>query len=142
MLLGIVKIRLYAVAGACRSGRGRFRSPRSRRRPCDVGVPPLHQQRYTPHVERTPPKTGLSLLGQTTPPKRSDFRITASEWLLSHWWTDEERQRMKELGNKAAEGKLTADERAERERCEQIADLLALLRSQADRSVKRLASSS
>jgi hypothetical protein len=93
-------------------------------------------------VERTPPETGLSLLGQTTPPKRSDFRITASEWLRSHWWADEERQRMKELDDKAAEGKLTADERTERESWNEVADLLALVRSQADRSVKRLASSS
>ena len=87
-------------------------------------------------MERTPPETGLSILVQTTPPKGSDFRITASEWLLSHWWTDEERERTNELGNKAAEGKLTADERTERESWNEIADLLARVRSQADRSTQ------
>jgi len=82
-------------------------------------------------------RDGVSILNRLIRPDRGTLPATAARAFLKIDFDDSDRQRMRDLSQKARDGTLTPDEQAEIDSFELVGHLLALLHSTARQSLKK-----
>jgi hypothetical protein len=83
------------------------------------------------------PPDEVTILGRLIRPERNNLPPTAARAILKIDFDPSDRERMRELSEKARAGTLTRDEQAEINSYELVGHLLDLLHSKARQSLKR-----
>jgi len=84
-----------------------------------------------------PDRTASAIWGRVVKPDRADLSPAAARAILKLDFDAEDRRRVDELSEKACQGKLTLEERAEIEEYVRVGHELAVLQSKARMSLKR-----
>jgi hypothetical protein len=85
----------------------------------------------------SPPATEGAIWNRILQPERKTLSLEAARYFLQLEFPEEDRQRMDELASKARDGSLTAAEEDEIRNYERVGNLLALLKSQARKRLKK-----
>jgi hypothetical protein len=83
------------------------------------------------------PGNGVSILDRLIRPGRKTLPVTAARALLAINFEESDRQRMRGLSQKARDGTLSPEEKAEIDSYELVGHLLALLHSKARQALKK-----
>jgi hypothetical protein len=84
-----------------------------------------------------PENCDVAILGRIIQPKRGDLPVTAARAILKLDFEPIDRERMRELSQKARLGTLTREEQAEIDEYDRVGHLLGLLHSKARISLKK-----
>jgi hypothetical protein len=88
-------------------------------------------------MSTTSPSHEVEILARTIRPDNANLSEDAARSLLAFQLTDADRHRVNQLAEKARDGSLSEQERAELDEYERVASLLELLQSKARLSLKR-----
>lgn len=95
-----------------------------------------HRETRTPCVE---PRAASSanIWNRLVVPEHGDLPVPAARFFLSLDFPESDQRRMVELNQRANDGTLTKDERAELEEYIHVGDVIALLQSKARKTLKK-----
>jgi hypothetical protein len=86
---------------------------------------------------RATPESEMTILNRLIRPERNNLSSTAARAILKIDFDRSDRERMRELSQKARDGTLSRQEKVEIDSYEVVGHLLGLLHSKARRSLKR-----